>query len=224
MNKNRFFLVITVISTTIFIFLLSELLLRILPIPGIQFNVAKYDNVTGAIHYPNSTMTYRGLNGSFIERSINRFGYLDVNHNKSKENNIYRIGFFGDSYTEAKQVSIDKTFFSVIETQLEAYNVETLAFGISGYSTLQSYLTSLKYTDYFDLDMVVYVFVENDLGNQIQEINRNLNQPYAVLKNNELVIDNSFRERNNYRESSVIKIIDFLTANSLLMSTLCLTQ
>jgi hypothetical protein len=201
-------------------FFIGEILLRVIHIPGIKFNTAKFDNLTGAIYYPNSLATYRSLNGEYIERTINRWGYLDVNYEPKKKDDVFRIGFFGDSYTEARQVPLEQTFFRLIESDLNNYKVETLSFGISGYGTLQSYLTSNKYADFFDLDMVVYVFCENDVANQIFEINRSPNIPYATLKDNTIVIDNSFREKNKHRTSLIYRIGDYLKAKSLLVSTL----
>jgi hypothetical protein len=210
----------TICFILLIFFFIAEIFLRVIHIPGIKFNTAKFDNLTGAIYYPNSIATYRSLNGEYIQRTVNRWGYLDVNYETTKKPDVFRIGFFGDSYTEARQVPLEKTFFRLIESDLKEFNVETLSFGISGYGTLQSYLTSRKYTDFFDLDMVIYVFSENDVANQIFEINRSPNIPYATLKDNKLFIDNSFREKNKYRTSLIYRIGDYLKAKSLLVSTL----
>jgi hypothetical protein len=51
--------------------------------------------------------------------------------------------------------------------------------------------------DFFDLDMAVYQFCKNDLGDQIREIKQQANLPYAIYRNGELEIDDSFRERKN---------------------------
>ena len=72
---------------------------------------------------------------------------------------------------------------------LLTHKVETLAFGNSGHGTIHSYLKSKKYTDYFDLDMVIYVFVENDLGDQIEVIKNATSLPYVELKDNIVVIN-----------------------------------
>jgi hypothetical protein len=176
--------------------------------------------VIGGGYYPNSTQTYRNDRGDFVRRKINQWGYPDKEHKKEKGDGVYRIGFFGDSYTQAIQVPLGQTFFRLIEDNLKSYNVECLAFGVSGFSTLQSYLTCRKWMDFFDLDMVVYVFCENDLGDQIREIKRAATIPYPILTENGFKIDNSFREGRKYREKFYFKIGDYLTSHSLVCATI----
>ena len=93
---------------------ICEIFLRVLPIPGLTYFIGKYDDTVGMTFYPQSTMTYSGLDGTYVERDINSWGFPDVEHNQEKAEGIYRIGFFGDSYTEARQVPIDATFFRMV--------------------------------------------------------------------------------------------------------------
>lgn len=221
-SKKRGFLFISfsVFLALILALILGELILRTIPIPGIQLDNSKFDPLVGSGSYPHSTLTYRNMRGDFVQRKNNSWGYLDVEHKKEKIKGSYRIGFFGDSYTEAVQVPLENTFFRIIERELENYNVECLAFGNSGLSTLQSYLNYRRWADYFNLDLVIYVFCKNDLGDQIKEIKKSPNIPYAVLTDNGFQIDNSFRERNRFRQRFYFKIGDYLTAHSLVAATL----
>lgn len=219
-GKKRLFIIITICLVILLTFFISEILLRILPIPGVQFNVSKYDDIVGHTHYPNSVQTYRNARGDYTERKANQWGFLDREHQRDKKNGIYRIGFFGDSYAEVKQVPLEQTYFRLIEDSLKSYNVECLAFGDSGYSTLQSYLVSKRWPNFFDLDLVVYVFCENDLGDQIKEIKKSPNIPYGVLTENGFQIDYSFRQKNKNKEKLHFKIFDYLTARSLVFSTI----
>ncbi len=218
--KKGLFIFLTVCIIIIFVFFIGELFLRIVPIPGVRFNCAKYDNLVGGGFYPHSTDIYRNEKGDFVKRKINKWGYFDKEHERNKIKGVYRIGFFGDSFTQAKQVPLEETFFRQIESKLKPYNVECLAFGVSGFSMLQSYLTCRKLMNFFDIDMIVYVFCENDLGDQIREIKKSKNIPYPILTENRFEIDNSFRKQRRYKERFYYKIGDYLAAHSLLIATL----
>ena len=86
--------------------ILAEIALRLFPIPGIIFHNYYYDPVTGGKYYPNSTVTFRGDDGILIRRSVNSWGFVDVEHSVAKAPGTLRIGFFGDSYVEALQVPL----------------------------------------------------------------------------------------------------------------------
>ena len=219
-RRRPVFIVIALGLAILSALVVAELLLRLIPIPGVQFNTAHYDPLVGAGHAPNSVSTYFNARGDYVRRRINRWGYMDKEHSRQKQPATYRIGFFGDSYTEARQVPLEDTFVRLIESDLKSDNVECLAFGIIGFGTLQSYLTCMKWSDFFDLDLVVYVFCENDLGDQIREVKQSPNVPYAILTPNGYDIDNTFRQRNAHKQKLHFKVADYLTAHSLLASTI----
>lgn len=216
-------IIFTIISFFVFFFLffmIAELILQLFPIPGIRYDVSKYDSITGGGYYPNSINYYRNDRGDFVKRTVNKWGYYDKNYKKEKEKGCTRIGFFGDSFTQAIQVKLNETFHKLIEDSLSNYHVETLSFGISGFSTFQSYLTYKKWSDFFDLDIIVYVFCENDLGDQIESIKRSSSIPYPILINNKLVVDNSFREERQHKNRFYYRVFNYLTSKSLVIATL----
>lgn len=219
-TRKKLFAILAAFLALILFLGISEVVLRIFNIPGIQFNVAKYDPLVGHVYYPHSTQIYRNDRGDYVQREINQWGYLDKDHDKDKKKGVFRIGFFGDSFTKAIQVPLEQTFFRLIEDSLRCYDIETLAFGVSGFSTLQSYLTCKKWADFFDIDLVVYVFYENDPGDQIPEVKREKVIPYPVLTENGFRIDNSFREIRKNRNRLYFKIHDYLTAHSLVLATI----
>jgi len=219
-KKKILFSLLTLLLVVILGLGLGEILLRLVPIPGVRFWPLKYSRLNGRAFYPNSVVTYRNDRGDFVKKKVNRWGYLDKDHGQNKPEGVYRIGFFGDSYTEALQVPNEETFFQLIESQLYDEKIECLGFGHSGLGTAQSYLVSQKEATFFDLDMVVYVFVENDIGDNIREIKRDPNMPYAKIVNQRVVMDTSFRERNAFREKWFYDLYYYLGARSLLFSTL----
>lgn len=221
MEKKKILFVCFAISLS-FIFSLgaAELILRIFPIPGIKIACTKFDELIGGTLYPSSTVIYSNRRGDFLRRKVNSWGYLDTEHKKEKGKFTYRIGFFGDSNVEAQQVALQDTFFRIIEKKLEKYNVECLAFALSGRGTLHSYLESARMTDPLDIDLVVYVFCENDIGDNIKEIKRSSYLPYAVLKKDAFEIDYSFREKYSFKNRFYYKLYLYLKNRSLVLGTI----
>jgi lysophospholipase L1-like esterase len=80
-----------------------------------------------------------------------------------------RVLFIGDSFTEAADVSNDKTYFSVF-SRMSSYDV--YAYGAGGYSTLQEYLVLERLFDSVKPDYVVLQFCRNDFHNNSLEWER----------------------------------------------------
>lgn len=201
---------------------IAELLLRVVPIPGVAFHTAYFDGTTGGRHYPNSTLIYRNNRGEYAKRKINSWGYPDVEHRIEKEPGVVRLGFFGDSFTEARQVPLENTFPRLIENELNQLNetnaVEVIIFGMSGRGTTQSYLESRIWADSLDLDFVYYVFCENDPGDNIPEITGTDRIPFAFSSGDSLVFDFSFRDRYQYKSGPLHRAWQYLKSRSLLCS------
>jgi len=104
-------------------------------------------------------------------RVANRDGFLDADHERKKPPGALRIGFFGDSYVEGVQIERDQMFYRLLGDREAKRGIETLGFGISGWGTLHSYLAEKVYGPLYDLDAVVYVFVENDPGDNLYSLN-----------------------------------------------------
>jgi hypothetical protein len=216
--------------------ILAEIALRLFPIPGIIFHNYYYDPVTGGKYYPNSTVTFRGDDGVLIRRGVNSWGFVDVGHSFAKAPGTLRIGFFGDSYVEALQVSIEATFIRLIEDDLDLRTselgnlkthdgktinaVETLAFGISGRGALQSYLECTNWMKKLDLDYVVYVFVENDPADQIRQLKGPGLIPYPIAAGDSFTVDDSEIRAQAYKASWWHRGMQRIKSNSLVVSTI----
>ena len=235
LRRTVLFLVMLCLSA-IAALLIAEAILRATSIPGISYHAFYYDSVTGGHNYPHATLTYRNQRGDYVQRRSNAWGFPDVEHSVARAPNVLRVGFFGDSYTEALQVPLQDTFFRVAENEMNdridelegAVNrhgekiarVECICFGVSGRSTLQSYLECLKQMDQVDLDYVVYVFVENDPLDQIQSLRASDIVPYPVLSADTFVVDRSFDQRYGYKARQPHRSLQYLKAHSLVVSTL----
>lgn len=95
--------------------------------------------------------------------------YGDVESQKQK------ILFIGDSYTHAIDVSDHKTYFALIQQQLD---VEVFAYGCGGYSSLQEYMILDLYLDQIKPDIVIWQFTSNDF------INNDFELEFASYRNN----------------------------------------
>lgn len=214
---------------------LAEAVLRLVPIPGITYHSFYFDPVTGGTYYPNTTVVYR-RDGVEVVRRTNAWGFPDVEHDLAPAPGTLRIGFFGDSYTEARQVTLEETFFRRIDRDLNAHvaefagqknkrgepvtRVEAISFGFTGRSTLQSYLECGRWMGKSDLDVVVYVFVENDPGDQFRGIQPSDEVPVAILEGDSFAVDDSFKERYARKTTWWHRAMQRIKSNSLVVSTL----
>ncbi|HEU4364313.1 MAG TPA: hypothetical protein VFT13_02490 [Candidatus Krumholzibacteria bacterium] len=216
--------------------LIGEIFLRLVPIPGISFHAFYYDSVTGGRNYPNATLMYRNARGEEVRRRTNSWGFPDVEHELERVPNTLRIGFFGDSYAEAMQVQLEDTYFRVVDRELNAridelqgaanrhgepiHRVEAICFGMSGRSTLQSWLECGQWMDRTDLDYVVYLFVENDPIDHVRVLKGSDIVPYPILSADTFTVDRSFHERYGYKDKWPHRAVQYLKANSLVVSTI----
>src|SRR5688572_4296898 len=83
-STGYFYTPLTTILSLIVCFILGEIVLRSIPIPGIEFESATYNDLIGVGFYPLSYQIYRNERGDYVKRQINRWGYLDADHEKAK--------------------------------------------------------------------------------------------------------------------------------------------
>src|SRR5690349_37900 len=78
---------------------------------------------------------------------INSDGLRDREHTFTKPEHTFRIALLGDSYVEALQVPLEKTFWWLLQDKLRGCAgvhgapVEVVNFGVGGYGTAQELLT-----------------------------------------------------------------------------------
>ena len=179
--------------------ILAEVGLRILGITYPVFDA--YDATRGIALKPGKQGWYYGEGGAYVK--INSLGYRDVEHTREKPPGVFRIAVLGDSFTEARQVSIADTFCKQLEKRLSGrpefgnLKVEVLNFGIGGYGTDQELLTLRLHVLDFSPDLVMLAFCPgNDVaGNSRQLVSqvKNPYKPFYQLRDGKLIVDNSFR-------------------------------
>jgi len=165
---------------------------------------------------------------------INSHGFRDRERTYDKPANTVRIAVLGNSWTEALQVPLDKTYTSVLEHKLTdnpcfgGKRVEVLNFGVAGYSTAQELLTLQQEVWKYHPDVVIVAFYPaRDIANNVRELNNVINpeqSPYFVYQGDKLVLDDSFRalpplqERQirlqnlNYQLNQHVRVFQAITA------------
>jgi hypothetical protein len=134
---------------------------------------------------------------------INNHGFRDADRNYEKAANTVRIAVLGNSWTEALQVPLEKTYCSLLEhklTELACFSgkhVEVLNFGISGYSTAQELITLREEVWKYSPDIIVVAFYSaRDVANNARNLNNAADpeqSPYFVYRGGSLILDDSFR-------------------------------
>lgn len=201
MLKNLLSKFLLLVLSVTFALGLAEIGLRIAHIgyPGLggKLHIFTWNPYTGVSLRPNAEGLAHIENTVYVK--INSAGFHDREHSKAKPPNTYRIAVLGDSFTEAMQVPVDKSFTSVMERDLagcpglDGKSVEAINFGVSGYGTAQELLILQHYVWDYSPDLVVLAFFT---GNDVQNNNRILQddpyRPYFVHENGKLVLDDSF--------------------------------
>src|SRR5436190_2758112 len=161
------------------------------------FNPYIVDRDLGFTLRPNAEGWWTKEGRAYIK--INSNGLRDVEHSFTKPDNTIRIAVLGDSFAEALQVSLEKTFWSVMQRQLQqsllarGKNVEVLNFGVSGFSTARELIMLRKRVWQYNPDVVVLLVTP---GNDIKDNSSVLTGyeeglPYFVYQNGALKLDDS---------------------------------
>lgn len=168
---------------------------------------------------------------SYIQ--TNSDGLRDREHTIAKPKNTLRIAVLGDSFTEALQVSVEKTFWSKLERKLgrcealQGRQVEVINFGVQGYGTAQALMTLRHHVWKYSPDIVMLAFFPtNDIVNNSKKLEFYKRQPFFVYNGkDELVEDMSFRkmsiaEHNYLGVSNLDKLPAWLINNSRILQVL----
>jgi hypothetical protein len=147
---------------------------------------------------------------AFIE--VNSDGLRDVEHAQTAAPGVVRIAVMGDSYTLARQVALDDTFWNVAERALGACphlpgdRVEMINFGVVGYSTAQELRMYERRARKYAPDLVVLAFLSgNDVSDNYAPLDANPMRPYYAFRDGRLVLDDSFLERSAYRKRQTLQ-------------------
>jgi hypothetical protein len=196
-----------IITALFFAILVFEIGLRLAGISYPSFYT--WDEYRGFALRPGAEGWFRSEGESYIQ--INNAGLRDREHAKVKPANTLRLAILGDSYAEALQVSIEQTFWAVLERELakcsyvNGREVEAINFGVSGYGTAQELMTLRHKVWDYSPDVVVLAFLTgNDITDNVRAFGGDPMRPYFVYRNGELVLDESFRNLAAYRARQTV--------------------
>jgi hypothetical protein len=176
-----------------------------LRLAGISYpSIYTWDEYRGYGLRPGAEGWYRSEGKAFIR--INSAGLRDREHSKAKPANTLRLAILGDSYAEAKQVSMEETFWAVLERELQKCpnlsrrQVEVINFGVAGYGTAQELITLRhKVWDYSPEIVILAFLTGNDVTDNLRAFGSDPMRPYFIYSNEQLVLDESFRNLASYR-------------------------
>ena len=183
-------------------FFLVELGLRLAQISYPNFYI--YDEHRGGALRPRAEGWWRKEGEAYIR--INSDGLRDHEHAKQRPANGFRVAVLGDSYAEALQLPIEYAFWSVLGRELEKCKqlsdrqIEVINFGVAGYGTAQELMTLRHRVWVYQPDMVLLAFLPgNDIRNNSRALEGDPMRPYFVLKQGDLVLDDSYLQSAAYR-------------------------
>ena len=202
MKKFKNYINIFIIFLSLFIgFLLVEIGMRFAKIEYPMFQI--YDFHRGFSLRPNASGWWLREGKAHVK--INRQGLRDREHKKYKTENTFRIAVLGDSFAEARSIPMEKTFWFLMQNELNSCiktnnkKVEIINFGVTEYSTAQEFLTLRHHVWDYKPDIILLAFFSgNDISDNSKILSNKNYRPFFINKNNDLVLDNSFRKSKPY--------------------------
>ncbi|MCZ6783236.1 MAG: SGNH/GDSL hydrolase family protein, partial [Proteobacteria bacterium] len=98
-----------------------------------------------------------------VEVAINSRGLRDVEHAPEPADGQRRIAVLGDSFMEANQVALEKTFARALDRALDG--TEVINLGVGGYGSAQQWLALREEGLGYRPDLVLVAFYYNDVRN-----------------------------------------------------------
>jgi len=149
-------------------FVTVELLVRIFAPQERPLFIA--DPLIRTIHKPNVDTMRKGPEYQ-AHIHTNAQGFIGKDFSIEKPPGTYRIAALGDSFTEALDVDVDKSYTALLEGMLtESHKTpyQIYNFGISGAGSTHELLTYTKYAAAYNPDMVLWqVYLGNDLADDL---------------------------------------------------------
>jgi len=126
-------------------------------------------------HVPGREFTYYGYDPNSNSSYVNRFhwnsdGYFDHDYDPSRPQGVYRVVIVGDSFVEAVQVPLARTFHKLMQADLNNVpggsetrpKIEVIALGSSGTGQLEHFNVLQERAILYDPDVVAIGLCSND--------------------------------------------------------------
>ena len=169
----------------------------------------KADAVLGWRFIPHRTYWYAQENDHPITGKINNLGWRDKKRTLAKPLDTYRIAVLGDSYVEAVQVELERTFLSIAESALGKKfhrSFEVLNFERSGFTQTEQYWLLTHEIIHYSPDMVIICFLpSNDIADMSYETAENKVRPfYEGTNGGTIQLNTDFTLSPEYRIKSFV--------------------
>jgi hypothetical protein len=149
---------------------LLELIWRLLGWSPLVRYLGESDSSLG-YKYKADLATYITFDGNSYPFKTNSAGFRDRPVPRREETDEFRIVILGDSYVAGHEVPAEKRMSAVLENLLSqcagTEKVRVINMGVRGFSTLQCLLALEQYAEKWQPDIVLYVFCENDLYDNV---------------------------------------------------------
>lgn len=195
--------IVLVLAGTAVGLLLSEITLRIAGFSYPPFH--RPDPITGLSLRLNTSGWYEKEGHAYV--TINSQGLRDRERPIEKPPSTYRILVLGDSYVEALQVDIEKTFWRLLEKRLEecefrpTKKIDVINLGVSGFGTGQALrILQTRGLAYAPDLVILAVFPGNDVRNNSRELEPDKVRPFYFLDPaGALMLDDAFANSSEFR-------------------------
>ena len=153
----------------------------------------KYHPLIGYTFIPNLKARVNHEDGGYLIQTNSDGFRCKHEFMKEKKKNIFRILFFGDSFTAGDGVSNEFRFTDLLESDLEG--TEIFNFGLSGTGIDQQYLIFQEFANDLDYDLVV-------ISPMLENIRRNVVRfrPHVSHRGRNLFMQKPYFEMNNFGE------------------------
>jgi len=163
---------------------IAEIVLRLIGFSYPPFH--QPDPITGLSLRPNTSGWYRKEGQAYV--ATNSQGLRDRERSLAKPPGTYRVAILGDSYPEALQVDVERTFWWLLEQRLDACafksakHIDVINLGVSGFGTGQELRMLLTRGLAYQPDLVILAFFPgNDVRNNSRELEPDKMRPFYLL-------------------------------------------
>lgn len=186
--------------------LVAELSLR-----AIAFDYPPFyrpDPITGLSLRSNTSGWFRKEGHAYV--AINSQGLRDRERPMAKPPGTYRIVVLGDSYAEAMQVDVEKTFWRLLEGRLQECSfrpgkkIDVVNLGVSGFGTGQELrMLESRGLAYMPEMVILFFFPGKDVRNNSRELETDKIRPfYFIDAGGELRRDDTFAKSIEFQRRS----------------------
>ncbi len=186
-----------------------EVGLRLFGAHGVMYieldDVLGYRYMAGA---PYRYIAWDGCPGWKSEGRVNSLGLRDFEYDYTKPKSTYRILALGDSFTVGMEHPIEYIWPKLLEQMLnqrqESMRYEVINVGRQDVGTTYEYLYYVTEGYRYEPDLVILLVIGNDVTDNSQFLRTQYGSaltyyPFYTVENDQLLLDNSFKDVPSYR-------------------------